>query len=418
MPELANIEFLFQLFVGEFLFAAYLPKRKYFWLRLLLGAALCMLAGYFYPLKYLSVYVIMGFFVLTIFVWLLCLKVPLLQGAFVGIAGYATQHLAGKSIQTIRVLLAYAGVGELTVVLNYVLGYSVRMVVFLAVWVLFARSLKKTELEFNNTKFLLIAAIVLFFSVFLSGRVNPEGLDVSLAVYLYAVICCCLTLFLLSGMVVRKHLEEQLAIIKRAQHQEQEQYRISKEMIELINVKCHDLKHQIRQIRAGVDDEVLGELEQAVSVYDSVVKTGNDALDVVLTEKSMHCEKNGISLSCMADGEALSFMLDTDIYSMFGNLLDNAIEAVLKLSETEERHIILDIKRIGALLSIHVENKFVGEVRIVDGYPVTTKSDKNYHGFGMRSVGMITEKYGGIMKISAENGIFATDLLFTDIANG
>lgn len=77
----------------------------------------------------------------------------------------------------------------------------------------------------------------------------------------------------------------------------------------------------------------MDEIEKSVSLYDANVKTGNTVLDTILTEKSLLCYKKGIILSCVADGENIAFMEDADVYSLFGNALDNAIEAVLKLEE-------------------------------------------------------------------------------------
>ena len=72
-----------------------------------------------------------------------------------------------------------------------------------------------------------------------------------------------------------------------------------------------------------------------ISIYDSMLKTGNEALDVIFAEKSLVCRKNDIKLNCMIDGAKLSFMENTDIYALFGNLMDNAIEAIEKLKDND-----------------------------------------------------------------------------------
>lgn len=411
-----NFEFLLQLFAGEAIFALYLPKKKYFWPGFAAGVVCCLLLGLFYPLDYLSEIVFIVIFGLTVAVWRLCLKRSVLHCLYVCIAGYTVQHLSMNIIYIIRNFITYFRGGvDISTFWSYVVNYTIYVLMYLLLWFLFARKLKKTELEFNNRWFLIVAAFMLVFAVFLSWRFSSEDYGLGFALHAYAAICCCLSLLLLYSMILQRNLEKQVAVIERIQHEESEQYRISKELIDVINVKCHDLKHQIGKIRADVNDEALGELDRAVAMYDAVVKTGNDALDVVLTEKSMHCEREGISLSCMADGNALAFMRETDIYSMFGNLLDNAIEAVTKLTESADRFIVLSVKQNGALLSIHVENKYTGKLKMLDGVPETTKDDKVNHGYGVRSVGMIVERYGGVMKITAGEGLFMTDILFSDL---
>ena len=73
-----------------------------------------------------------------------------------------------------------------------------------------------------------------------------------------------------------------------------------------------------------------------MQIYSAIVRTGNEILDTILTEKSLICENSGIHISCVADGSLLAFMNPVDLYTLFGNALDNAIEAVRKLESKEK----------------------------------------------------------------------------------
>lgn len=87
-----------------------------------------------------------------------------------------------------------------------------------------------------------------------------------------------------------------------------EQYELTRENIALINQKCHDLKHQIRALRNATKEELehyLEEIEGQVQIYDAIVKTGNEVLDTILTEKSLYCKERGISVFCVADGSQM-----------------------------------------------------------------------------------------------------------------
>lgn len=55
---------------------------------------------------------------------------------------------------------------------------------------------------------------------------------------------------------------------------------------------------------------------------------------------------------------------------------------------------------------LQVENFYEGDLRFVDGLPVTTKGDPNYHGFGLKSIRSTAEKYGGTVSVQAEDGLF------------
>ena len=133
-------------------------------------------------------------------------------------------------------------------------------------------------------------------------------------------------------------------------------------------------------------------------------------LDVILAEKSLYCERNGIVLTAIADGAKLRFMGQFDLYSLFENAVSNAIEAVNKAQEVEKRFIRLRVDAPAGMVCIHVENYCPEKPVFVGGLPKTTKHDKNYHGFGVRSMQMIAEKYGGGLSARVEWDIFNLDI--------
>lgn len=199
------------------------------------------------------------------------------------------------------------------------------------------------------------------------------------------------------------------------------QYQLSQQNVEAINAKCHDLKRQIRALSedAAVDAAALAELERAVGIYDAAVKTGNDALDIILSEKSLVCEQRGITLSCIADGACLERMAPSDLYALLGNALDNAIEAATGLADPARRSVSLVVHAVHGAASIHVENFYDESVALEldDGLPKTTKRAadgtlaKVDHGFGLNSMRQICEHYDGTLAVNAETGIFKLDML-------
>lgn len=136
------------------------------------------------------------------------------------------------------------------------------------------------------------------------------------------------------------------------------------------------------------------------------------------TGKSLYCQKNNIVIKCIADGRALCFIRDADIYSLFDNLLDNTIHAVQELEE-ERRIISLTVKLCGELLSVNSYNCYTGKMVMQDGLPVTS-GDSKYHGFVTKSMVAIVNKYGGTMSFQARDGVFNLNMLFSlsDIEKG
>ena len=89
---------------------------------------------------------------------------------------------------------------------------------------------------------------------------------------------------------------------------------------------------------------------------------------------------------------------------------DNAIECVARLPEAEQRLVSVSVRARSGLALIQVENQLQGDLNFKDGLPQTTKEQKDYHGFGLRSIRYTVEKYGGHMTIHAENGRFLLSL--------
>lgn len=115
----------------------------------------------------------------------------------------------------------------------------------------------------------------------------------------------------------------------------------------------------------------------------------------------------------MVEGKKLSFMDSGDLYCLFGNIIDNALEAVKQLPDKDKRIINLVIKTKNDLLILQEENYFKGKLDFRDGLPVTTKGDTNYHGFGSRSIRMIARKYGGELTTFVTGDVFHLNILFS-----
>ncbi len=113
----------------------------------------------------------------------------------------------------------------------------------------------------------------------------------------------------------------------------------------------------------------------------------------------------------MADGETLAFLDAVDLCAIFCNLLDNAIEAVMKIPDREQRMISLKIAPLGNLVHIVVYNNYAEETVLENGAYCTTKSDRRNHGFGLKSVKMAVEQYRGEMKIYTNGGVFSVNIL-------
>ncbi len=221
--------------------------------------------------------------------------------------------------------------------------------------------------------------------------------------YAHFVLCC--------ENKVRMELES----VQNVLENQYLQYKQSRESIDLINYKYHDLKHQIEVLRKEQDPEkrnaFLNQMEDEIKQYELTNKTGNAVLDTVLTSKSMYCEKHGITLTSVVDGHLLGFMETMDICSIFGNALDNAIESVLKIENKEKRLIHVTVSKQKAFLMIRIENYFEDELKFSKGQLETTKKDTNFHGYGIKSIRYTVNKYDGAIDIESTDNWFNLRIL-------
>lgn len=192
-------------------------------------------------------------------------------------------------------------------------------------------------------------------------------------------------------------------------------YQISQESIDMVNRKYHDLKHQIGVLRSeicsGDKMEYLDKMEREIKVYEAQNKTGNEVLDAILTSKSMYCQTQEIGITCVADGESLDYIDPMDLSSLFGNALDNAIESSGKVLEKEKRLIHLSVVRQKGFVRIRVENYCETVPELKNGLPLTTKKDKRFHGYGLKSIQSTVKKYGGSVTVGIQNHWFELRIL-------
>lgn len=131
--------------------------------------------------------------------------------------------------------------------------------------------------------------------------------------------------------------EKELSAINVILKSQYDQYRNYQDSLDLIQMKYHDLKHQITDLRAESDEEKrkkwIDAMEEELSVFENMSKTGKQVLDTILAAKIFHCRKNHIQITCVADGKVLDIMHVIDLCSVFGNALDNAIEHVILIPE-------------------------------------------------------------------------------------
>ena len=421
-----------EIMLAEYLFAGSFRKKKYFAVCFLGYGAVAMAMVFWLQAGYAiitnrdfsygsgasdfqdSVFNFLFYcvlFALTCVVCKLSYDEPMTEVLFCCSGAYATQDIARNVSRLVTTLFFGKEVAEwISIIVN--LGSYVAVYVAIYYFVAKPRAILDHHGDNRNRKVVISLAVIVLcigMSRLTTDNANRDRLS-SIAEAVYAIICCILVLYVQSGITENDDMRHEVAGMQELLRQERKQYELSKETINLINIKCHDLKHQISALRKNASEESIAEIERAVMVYDCTVKTGNDVLDVILTEKKLMCESKNIQMTCVVKGDLVSFMDATDIYSLFGNALSNAIESVSDEPLIDNRCIGVTVQSAGDMLFIHVENYFSGEIELENGLPVTRK-DRDYHGFGMKSMERIAYKYGGEISVVAAEEKFNLNVI-------
>ncbi len=427
--------FMAELLVAEYLFARDLKLRRRAPLRIAAGLILCFGVAFAIPIvSFDTLYgsiMFLTMFAVSVGAMTLVYDEPFKNVLYCAIAGFTVQHVAqelyeifGSALRSIGAdALDFYGsgfdLGSVETVVFLLVNFQIFFLLYSGAYRLFcAKSALRGIYEMNNLTVTVIAVLFVMINVVFGAVIIwslPSKVDYTsiCMLHIYGILCCVLALIMLFELPRRKRAENELATVRQINHMKTEQYRISKQNIELINLKCHDLKHHIRKFKneRGISDDELDEIEKVVDIYDSTYQTGNEAFNVILMEKSLICKSENINLACIADAARLDFLADADVYALFGNLLDNAIEAVREMPEAE-RSIGLSVKSINDFVAIHVYNGYGGDIKFENGLPITRKQSKAYHGFGLKSVKHTVEKYDGVLRVSADDGIFNVKILF------
>ncbi|MCH5350782.1 MAG: sensor histidine kinase [Clostridiales bacterium] len=425
--------FVVALLAAEALFVARMERRRFFPLRLAAALVVCVGAAAVYPVKswsYTGWHVALMSVVLfsvTLCGIMFVFRISFKNAVFCASAAYTAQHLSYEIYKAVLMPFDIFVAGDMygneifdissfngLSLIRILVCLNIYAGVYIAIYFILGKRIGANhELKIKSTLMLVLSVVILLVDVVLNAVTLYIG-DGYNSVYdtvtvLYNCLCCLLVWYIQYSIINVKAVKDELETVSYLLRQSQAQYELKKEQIDLINIKCHDMKHRLAGIKTVGD---LSDIEDIISVYDATVKTGNDVLDTILTEKSLVCRSKDIKLMCMADGSGLAFMNNADQYAMFGNIIDNAVEAVVRLEDKNKRYIDLNIRSVGVFVSIMAENYYEGELSFSpDGFPVTLKADKNSHGFGLKSVKYIAEKYGGNLSVKTSDGIFSVAIL-------
>lgn len=187
-----------------------------------------------------------------------------------------------------------------------------------------------------------------------------------------------------------------------------EQYRQSERL-------RHDMKNHIIALSAlsrnkeweKIDDYLKSMEDIAIDAAGDM--TGNKVVDALLYQKRKQAQEDNIKWECDVQVPKERRIHEFDLCVLFGNILDNALNACGRMQRGECRFISIQAKTVKKCFLIEVKNSMDSTEKYADGF--TDKEDSQEHGIGLLNVRDVVTKYNGVVNIEAKEGIFAISIL-------
>lgn len=428
LPILGTCSFVWSVVIGALLCGQNLPKRRTFWIRCILLSVIACSIFYFSDvwiralpipsetIQSLRLMECLLLFMITVVLVLLVFQCRVQEAMFCATVGYCMEHIAHEICSVTKMLIPMPFPADTVFLILVTAAFYCLINKYGLKHTDPGKIVKDSPMQFVAFFATTLAAI--FLNSIAENLAVKHGMDgIKLCIAALSMLACGMILFLEFYFLQFCDKARERDVLASIIRQEAVNYNMEKSAVELINIKCHDMKHQLRviegQIAQGNAVQVdFGDLKKAIYAYDTAFHTGNRALDTMISMKSMICEAKKISFTCLADGRLLNFLSESDVYSLIGNILDNAIEACEAIQEEDRRVVSLNIYETNGIVTIDAMNYFNGTLETRNGLPVTNKADKDYHGFGMLSIKRLVEKYDGAMEIRVENGVFSLCISF------
>lgn len=298
-----------------------------------------------------------------------------------------------------------------------------RFIIAICIYLIVRQRFEETYIrEFQNVLLMIVIIMCMMLvhyhiaivRMMCEGKEQEAGAaGISLMVYVLII--------LFTGMVHLKNktLEKEKELLTMRDAMVTQKYAELEEVMEKNRQLSHDLKHHMLVLRhyrmernyEGIDQYV-DEIEQSFFEIKRRVWTGNQIADMLLEQKRIHAEQEGITFTVQAVPIADWMFDDKETCSLLGNLLDNAIEACERMDSNADRWISIKIENQKQLLFIKMENS-VNEAPVMKkGRPISIKQDKTRHGYGLKNVERIVNKYEGTVTYLSKGRAFQVKLLF------
>lgn len=201
-------------------------------------------------------------------------------------------------------------------------------------------------------------------------------------------------------------MQKEMDVLNLLYDRQRQQYQFARQSVQIINKRCHELRVQIANLRKqgsnAIAPELLEDADRATRLFDANRNTGNEVLDVVLPEKVILCESRGIQLNTVVNGSCLDFIEAGDLYALFANALDYAVESAIETADPTRRSI--DFR-------VFVRQTFV-VVNVTSPQRPVEKREGRPAQYELKVLKHLVKKYQGTLSLEEKDGFFSMNILF------
>ena len=284
--------------------------------------------------------------------------------------------------------------------------------------------LLKSRLDSTHTKtrwqiiWMLIACFPVFYITSMGFMPFFDQYERTLSTVLFAQLCGYSGLAMVVGfeyMLALRKKELELVKIETLLTNQHKLHQMKKETVDILNQKYHDLKNHLLYINLEGSKEIredyVKKLEKEIESYETSLNTGNEAIDIIMAIKGLECLRRKIQVIPHLDGSKLNFLKPLCIATIFGNAMDNAVEALEQVEENKRELSIRLIER-EQLLLLSFSNPYKNPLKWENGGLLTTKGNTHNHGYGIKCIESSINEYGGNVSINVNDGVFTLNILF------
>lgn len=292
-----------------------------------------------------------------------------------------------------------------------------KVIVIFLYYMVFSRMISKKKVAFTTIQWLINLIILIYnlinMVVIIEGMLKGQDQSI-LTVNMSCIVLA--DLYLLHFMKVsneKNALEREVELLEKQADIQYKYYVLQKQKYNSTIHILHDVDKHVTGIEKlymngenGTASEYVKEIRNMLEPLIPVKYTGNPILDILLSDKAVVSKEKGIRFDVKVDNVDLNFIEAIDVTTIFGNLIDNAIEAAEKVHDN--KYICISISPYQEMVLVRIENTSL-PLKWKNGMPVSGKGKK--HGIGLLNVKRSIAKYDGAITFKQQDKIVTVDLL-------